>query len=95
MTWSPATRFDYVTLLPEFVPANRFPGLVKRVMDRFLNPGGRLVVSCYCGTRPAGAPPLVEATLILEEIGPVALGHSEARRPDGSLWTSCAWLDGK
>lgn len=93
MMWAPPFRFDYVTLLPEYVPANRFAGMIDKVSRTFLNPGGRLVVSSYFGTRPNGAPPLKRASELLYDIGIRAKGQVEVTREDGSLWTSCGWFD--
>jgi hypothetical protein len=97
MTWMPPMRFDYVTLLPEFVPAELRGAMLVRVRDQFLNPAGRLIVSCY---RPGAAPGQHDrgaqsAPQLLCELGFAAAGFAEVQDEDGTLWTSVAWLDRK
>jgi len=97
MTWLPPMRFDYVTLLPELVPAELGGAMLVRVRDQFLKPAGRLIVSCY---RPGAAPGRhyrggQSAPRWLGELGFVADGFAEVHDDDGTLWTSVAWLDRK
>jgi 2-polyprenyl-3-methyl-5-hydroxy-6-metoxy-1,4-benzoquinol methylase len=97
MTWMPPMRFDYVTLLPEFVPTELRGAMLVRVRDQFLKPAGRLIVSSY---RPGAAPGqhrhgAPSAPLLLCELGFVADGFAEVQDEDGTLWTSVAWLDRK
>jgi hypothetical protein len=42
--WSPPRRFTYVRTGLEYVPTAEGPGLVRRLMNTFLEPGGRLLV---------------------------------------------------
>ncbi|HKF30140.1 MAG TPA: hypothetical protein VKB29_12935 [Candidatus Binataceae bacterium] len=97
MTWMPPMLFDYVTLLPEFVPAELRGTMLLRVRDQFLTPAGRLIVSCY---RPGAAPgqhygSAHSAPLLLCELGFTADGFAEVQDEDGTLWTSVAWIDRK
>ena len=97
MTWLPPMRFDYVTLLPELVPAELGGAMLVRVRDQFLKPAGRLIVSCY---RPGAAPGQhyrggLSAPRLLCELGFVADGFAEVHDDDGTLWTSVAWLERK
>ena len=97
MTWMPPMRFDYVTLLPEFVPVELRGAMLVRVRDQFLKPTGRLSVSCY---RPGAAPGQHDrgapsAPQLLCELGFAADGFAEVQDEDGTLWTSVAWLDRK
>src|SRR5262245_26360743 len=97
MTWMPPMHFDYVTLLPELVPPELRGAMLVRVCDHFLNPAGRLIVSCY---RPGAAPGQhhrggQSAPLLLRELGFAADGFAEVHDEDGTLWTSVAWLDRK
>ena len=96
MTWMPPMRFDYVTLLPEFVPAELRGAMLVRVRE-FLRAAGRLIVSCYRtgaarGQHCRGAQ---SAPLLLCDLGFVADGFAEVQDEDGTLWTSVAWLDRK
>ena len=95
MSWNPPMRFDYVTLLPEYVPIAVRRALLTRVRNVFLNPRGRLVVSCYRpssapGSHTGGAP---SAGAMLRELGFAADGAAEVRDDDDSVWTSVAWTD--
>ena len=42
--WWPPQRFTYVRTGLEYVPTAETPGLVRRLMESFLEPGGRLLV---------------------------------------------------
>ena len=44
MTWEPPRRFDFVRTGLEYVPPPRRAHLVARLVERFLEPGGRLLV---------------------------------------------------
>ena len=90
-------RFDYVTLLPELVPAELGGAMLVRVRDQFLKPAGRLIVSCY---RPGAAPgqhdrSAQSAPQLLCELGFAADGFAEVQDKDGTLWTSVGWFDRK
>lgn len=54
MSWVPPQRFRYVTVLDDAVPPGRLDALVARLLDGFVAPGGRLIVSSYTN---AGQPP--------------------------------------
>jgi hypothetical protein len=47
MRWSPPRRFTYVTALEDQVPPSRLGDLVDRLLDTFVEPGGRLIISTY------------------------------------------------
>lgn len=53
MSWAPPYRFRYVTVLDDAVPPGHLDALVGRLLDRFVAPGGRLIVSSYASP---GAP---------------------------------------
>jgi hypothetical protein len=42
--WAPPRRFTYVRTGLEYVPTEQAPALVRRLLDVFLEPGGRLLV---------------------------------------------------
>lgn len=71
MSWEPAEPFRYVTALTEFAPPDRLGLLVDRLL-RFVEPGGRLILSSYTD-RDATPRPLVDDL--------DAAGH----RPDGII----------
>lgn len=72
MTWMPPRRFRYVTALDDHVPPDRLADLVDRLVDGFVAPGGRLILSSYTDTGAAPRP-------LVDDL--VAAGH----RPDGSI----------
>jgi hypothetical protein len=88
MTWTPPQRFTYVTALTEAVPTARLGELVGRLLNRFVEDEGRLIVSSYANAaeRPRA---------LFDEL--VAVGHA----PDGEIridWPGrtpliTAWLD--
>jgi hypothetical protein len=88
MRWSPPRRFTYVTALEDQVPPNRLGDLVDRLLDRFVEPGGRLIISAY--TDPGDVPRDLFGDLTACGHAPTGRIHIERprRRP---LIT--AWLD--
>ena len=54
MQWKPPRRFRYVTALSDAVPPDRLGDLVSRLLDLFIEPGGRLILSSYAN---ASEPP--------------------------------------
>ncbi len=54
MSWAPPTRFRYVTALDDAVPDDRLGALVDRLLEEFVAPGGRLILSSY--TDSGGSP---------------------------------------
>ncbi len=98
MEFHPPIRFDYVTVLPEYAPPHRRTDLLRRVAGRFLNPNGRLIVSCY---GPAAfllgyAAPAESAAALLLAAGFRLVGEAEARDgATGMLKTRVAWADAK
>lgn len=51
LRWEPPRRFDYVRTELGYAPDERRRELVERLLDRFLAPGGRLIVCGYGGDR--------------------------------------------
>jgi hypothetical protein len=88
MQWSPPRRFTYVTAIEDQVPPDRLGDLVDRLLDMFVAPNGRLIISAY--TNPGDNPRDLFADL-------ASCGHKPDRtiyieRPGrGPLIT--AWLD--
>ena len=88
MSWTPPTRFRYVTTLDDAVPPDRLDVLVTRLLRDFVAPGGRLIVSSYT-TR--GQPP----RRLFEDL--TGAGHP----PDGTIHIDrpgrgpllTAWID--
>jgi 2-polyprenyl-3-methyl-5-hydroxy-6-metoxy-1,4-benzoquinol methylase len=92
MTWEPPMRFDYVTVLADFVPAGARRGLIDRVITKFLNPNGRLIFSIYIPRPPEAPAEIPPASDVLRSFGYRVTGEAEARI-DGELKVSTAYLD--
>ena len=50
-TWEPPRRFDFVRTELVYVPQERRRTYVQRLLDLFLEPGGRLIVCGYGSPR--------------------------------------------
>lgn len=88
LRWSPPKPFRYVTALDDSVPPELLGRLLERLLGRFVEPGGRLIVSSYTdsGDRPR---PLVEA---VTEAGFPPDGVIRIERP-GRHPLQTIWLD--
>jgi len=91
MTWEPLRRFDFVRTELVYVPGARRLEYVRRLADRFLESGGRLVVASY-GTR-GGVPPAEPVGDWLRSSGFEVLGEAEGVDPwSHKILTRVAWL---
>jgi len=87
--WQPPRRFRYVYTLADCVPESSLREYVVRLVDRAVEPDGRLIVGSY-GSRSRGEPPLDIAT-ILESFGVHVMGRAFGGDPAISAF---AWVDG-
>jgi hypothetical protein len=62
--WEPPIRFDFVRTEIVYVPPSLRRAYVERLLDRCLEPGGRLIVCSYGSSRPEGA----RAQALVDEI---------------------------
>jgi SAM-dependent methyltransferase len=87
--WTPAGghRFDFVHVLADCVPAERFPEVVGHAREQLVAPGGRLLVSVY---QPAGAT-APNAAARLAATGVAVTGSASGQGPPGTATT--AWCD--
>jgi SAM-dependent methyltransferase len=53
--WEPPARFDFVRTELVYVPPSRRRELAERLLERFVAPGGRLILCSYGSSRPEGA----------------------------------------
>jgi hypothetical protein len=62
LLWEPPARFDFVRTELVYVPPSRRREYAERLLDRFVAPGGRLMICSYGSSRPEGAraEPLVD-----------------------------------
>jgi SAM-dependent methyltransferase len=60
--WEPSTRFDFVRTELVYVPPSRRREYAERLMERFVAPGGLLLICSYGSSRPEGerSEPLVD-----------------------------------
>lgn len=94
-SWEPPFRFDYVTVLCDCVPENRLHAMLSRVIEEFVQPRGRMVVSCYGPKNSSGQGERGAhyAMNLLRSLGFDPRGSAEVFYEDGTIWTSVAWLD--
>jgi SAM-dependent methyltransferase len=86
--WRPARRFRYVYTLYDNVPETLLAPYLRRLLDRVVEPGGRLIVGAY-GSRSRGTPPFAIAEFLAEE-GYRLAGHTTVGDP---TIVAFAWLD--
>ena len=85
--WQPPRRFRYVYTLADCVPESRLREYVFRLLERAVEPGGRLIVGSY-GSRSRNESPLKIAALI-ESFDLKVAGHAYAGDP---VVTAFAWV---
>jgi hypothetical protein len=86
--WDPPRRYDVVYTIWDCVPADYLEAYVRRILDRFVTPGGRFVLGAY-GSRSRGIPPFDVASF-LSEIGLEVVSTRIAGQPPT---TAFAWVD--
>lgn len=85
--WQPGRRFGYVYTLSDCVPPEMLAEYVERLLDRLVEPGGRLIVGSY-GSRSRATPPLPIGDVL------ASFGHAIAGRASGGEppITAFAWV---
>ena len=86
--WRPARRFRYVYTLNDCAPPELLADYVRRLLERVVEPGGRLIVGAY-GSRSRGTPPLRVAEA-LGSFGLRVVGRATGGDPP---ITEFAWID--
>jgi len=86
--WRPPRRFRYVYTLYDNVPEELVASYVQRLLERVVEPGGRLTVGAY-GSRSRGTPPFAIAEFLAEG-GYRLAGQTTAGDPP---IVAFAWLD--
>lgn len=79
--WEPPMRFDFVRTELVYVPAARKADFVQRLLDRFLVPGGRLILCGYGSPRSGLRPDPVQRTA--RELGYTPTLELSAEAPEG------------
>lgn len=88
--WRPKVRFRYVYTLSDCVPDDMLGPYVQRLLDRAVEPGGRLILGSY-GSRSRGTPPRPVAG-VLKTAGLAVAGSAVGGDPPVSAF---AWADKK
>ena len=91
--WEPPRRWTFVTALSDAVPPAGLAGLVRRLLDRFAEPDGRVIVSSY-GSSSRREPAEAVPERLTEEGFEVA-GSAQARSSKGIIVTQTAWIDAR
>jgi len=89
--WQPPMRFDLVRTEVVYVPKSWEPAYVRRLLDGFVAPGGRLLVCSYGNSRR----PLPKAEPIgdiLRDWGFAVSGNAEAVELNGVPVNRVAWI---
>lgn len=89
--WQPGRQYTYVHTLLEYVPKERQPAYLQRLLDEAVAPGGRLIVSSY-GSRSKDQRP-VDIEFHLQMLGFRTTGCGNGRDADGWVATRVAWID--
>lgn len=85
--WRPDRRFRYVYTLSDCVPPEMLREYVARLLERVVEPGGRIIVGAY-GSRSRGTPPLPIGD-VLGSHGYAVAGRAHGGEPP---ITAFAWL---
>jgi SAM-dependent methyltransferase len=89
--WRPPRRFRYVYTLHDCVPEDMLEPYVRRLLDRAVEPGGRLIVGAY-GSASEGTPPRPVGD-VLRSYGFAVAGESAGGEPGRPPVTRFAWID--
>lgn len=87
LTWDPPRRYTFVRTTLDCVPAPHRPELVQRILDDFLEPGGRLLLGVVDEERASGL------TAQLQRWGFYFGGVVEAPHPDRRVMRRVIWLE--
>jgi SAM-dependent methyltransferase len=86
--WKPPRQYRYVYSVCDSVPMDYLDRYVARVIERIVEPGGRLILGAY-GSRSQGRPPF-DVVAWLESRGYDLVGSAEGGEPPIALF---AWTD--
>jgi hypothetical protein len=88
--WEPPRRWTFITALTDAVPPGGLPGLVYRLLDRFAEPGGRVIISSYGSSRRREPADAVAERLTADRFE--VAGFAQAIE-SGIIVTQTAWID--
>jgi SAM-dependent methyltransferase len=91
LDWRPPRRFDFVRTNVGYVPAQRRPDLLRRLLVDVVEPGGRLIVGVFNEETEHAT---LEAAV--SSWGFTVVGRTERRHPDtDELVRRAFWIDGQ
>jgi SAM-dependent methyltransferase len=96
--WEPPHRYDFVRTHLEYVPQKRRADLIRRLLDRVVIPGGRLIIGTFNEAKTRGGEPTGEASTeqLIISSGFKISGRTE--RPhfrDPALVYRVVWIDNR
>ncbi len=89
--WQPPKRFRWVYALSDCVPEEYLPAWVARLLDRCVEPNGRLILGDY-GSRSRRTPPRPLADMLTEWGFSVGGSTFGGQLPGGGPVTAFAWI---
>lgn len=92
MAWEPPRQFDYVRTELVYVPEERRPDLVARLLNRFLLPGGRAIICSY-GSSRRPEPAVEPVGDLLRTWGFDVAGESIGTADNGVPLVGVAWIE--
>jgi hypothetical protein len=90
MAWEPPQRWSFVTVLTDAVPPGGLAGLVHRLLERFAEQGGRVIVSSYGSSKRGEPAEALPGRLVAA--GFEVVGSAQAL-VSGIIVTQTAWID--
>jgi SAM-dependent methyltransferase len=87
ITWEPPRRFDFVRTGLEYVPPARYGDLLHRLVERFVAPGGRVILG------PDSSRTVEAMQALLQQIGLPLSGQIEHRNTSGEPIRSLVWIN--
>ena len=87
ITWEPPRRFDFVRTGLEYVPPARYGDLLHRLVERFVAPGGRVLIG------PDSSRTVIAMQALLQQTGLPLSGQIEQRNSSGASTRSLIWID--
>ena len=86
-TWEPPQRFGFVRTGLEYVPPARHGDLLHRLVERFVAPGGRVLIG------PDSSRTVAAMQALLQQIGLLLSCQIERRNTSGESIRSLVWID--
>ena len=92
MTWEPPRRFDYVRTELGYVPDAHARRLVERLLEDYLEPGGRAILCSY-GSARRPSPVVYDIGGLVRSLGFTVAGEAESADLNGVVFTKVCWVE--